>query len=81
MKKFLKDRYVKKVTKHIEEVSHEEDLDETFDEDEVLIFTLPLDEDIQASVPPAHQEENMMSYTLLKNLMMLYSMTLEVKKY
>jgi hypothetical protein len=27
----------------------------------VLIYALPLDEDIQASVPPAHQEENMMS--------------------
>jgi hypothetical protein len=33
----------------------------TFDEDEVLISSLPLDEDIQASTPPAHQEENMMS--------------------
>jgi hypothetical protein len=44
-----------------DEVSHVVDLDETFDEDEVLISSLPLDEDIQASAPPAHQEENMMS--------------------
>jgi hypothetical protein len=44
-----------------DEVSHVEDLDKTFDEDEVLISALPLDEDIQASAPPAHQEENMMS--------------------
>jgi hypothetical protein len=44
-----------------DEVSHVEDPDETFDEDEVLISSLPLDEDIQASAPPAHQEENMMS--------------------
>jgi len=43
------------------EFSNVEDLDETFDEDEVLIFALPFDKDIQASIPPAHQEENMMS--------------------
>jgi hypothetical protein len=44
-----------------DEFSHVEDPDKTFDEDEVLISSLPFDEDIQASVPPAHQEENMMS--------------------
>jgi hypothetical protein len=38
----------------------EEDLDETYDEDEV--YSLPLDEDIHTSTSPAHQEENMMSY-------------------
>jgi hypothetical protein len=27
----------------------------------VIISSLPFDEDIQAFVPPAHQEENMMS--------------------
>jgi hypothetical protein len=34
-------------------------LDETLEE--VPISTLPFDEDIQAFVPPAHQEENMIS--------------------
>jgi hypothetical protein len=50
---------------HIYEESHQEDFDEdldkTFDEDEVLIPALPFDKDIQTLVPPAHQEENMMS--------------------
>jgi hypothetical protein len=45
----------------LEEDPDEENLDETFDEEEVLISTLPFDEDIQAFVPPAHQEENMIS--------------------
>jgi len=44
-----------------DEFSYVEYLDETFYEDEVLIFALPFDEDIQTFVPPAHQEENMMS--------------------
>jgi hypothetical protein len=46
---------------HPEEVSHVQYLDDMFDEDEVLIFAFPLDENIQASVIPAHQQENMMS--------------------
>jgi hypothetical protein len=50
-----------------DEVSHVEDPDETFDEDEVLISSLPLDEDIQASASPAHQEKNMMSYNPFEN--------------
>jgi hypothetical protein len=45
----------------LEEDPDEENLDETFDEEEVLISTLPFDEDIQAFVAPAHQEENMIS--------------------
>ena len=49
----------------IEEDPDEEDSDETYDEDEV--FALPLDEDIQTSAPPAHQEENMMSYDPFEN--------------
>jgi hypothetical protein len=53
---------------HPKEVSHVEDLDETFDEDEVLISSLPLDENIQASAPPAHQEENMMSHDPFEEL-------------
>jgi hypothetical protein len=53
--------YEESYQEYPDEVSHVEDLDETFDEDEVLISSLPFDEDIQASVPPAHQEENMMS--------------------
>jgi hypothetical protein len=51
----------------LDEVYHVVDLDETFDEDEVLISSLPLDEDIQASSSPAHQEENMMSYNPFEN--------------
>jgi len=31
-------------------------------EDEVLVSSLPFDEDIQAFVPPTHQEENKVSY-------------------
>jgi hypothetical protein len=50
-----------------DEVYHVVDLDKTFDEDEVLIYSLPLDEDIQASSSPAHQEENMMSYNPFEN--------------
>jgi hypothetical protein len=49
----------------IEEYPDEEDLDETYDEDEVS--SLPLDEDIQTSASPTHQEENMMSYNPFEN--------------
>jgi hypothetical protein len=35
------------------------------DEDEV--FALPLDEDIHTFAPPAHKEENTMSYNPLEN--------------
>jgi hypothetical protein len=34
----------------------------------VLISSLPFDEDIQAFVPPAHQEDNMMSCNPFENL-------------
>jgi hypothetical protein len=40
------------------ELIHEEDLHE----DEVLLSSLPFDEDIHASIPLTHQEENMISY-------------------
>jgi hypothetical protein len=40
-------------------------MDETYDEDEVS--SLPLDEDIQTSAPPAHQEEKMISYNPFEN--------------
>jgi hypothetical protein len=43
----------------IDEENFEEDIDETYDEDELA--TLPLDEDIQTYAPLAHQEENMIS--------------------
>jgi hypothetical protein len=43
-------------------------MDKAFDEDEVLIYSLPFDEDIQALFPPAHQEENMMIYDPFKDL-------------
>jgi hypothetical protein len=42
--------------------------DETFNEDEVLVSNLSFYEDIQASVPPVHQEENMMSCNPLEDL-------------
>jgi hypothetical protein len=45
----------------LEEDPDEENPNEIFDEEEVLISTIPFDEDIQAFVPPAHQEENMIS--------------------
>jgi hypothetical protein len=64
-----------------DEFSHVEDLDETFDEDEVLISALPFDEDIQAFVPPAHQEENMMSCDPFEDLDDTLFHDLEVKKY
>jgi hypothetical protein len=49
----------------IDEEKIEEDLDETYDEDEVS--SLPLDEDIQTYDTPAHQEENMISYNPFEN--------------
>jgi hypothetical protein len=49
----------------LEEDPDEEDLDEPYDEDKA--FALPLDEYIQTSAPPAHQEENMMSYNPFEN--------------
>jgi len=54
----------------IDEEDLEKDLDEeypneTYDEDEAS--TLPLDEDIQTSTPPAHQEENMIIYNPFEN--------------
>jgi hypothetical protein len=51
-----------------DEFSDVEYPDETFDEDEVLISALPFDEDIQASILPAHQEENMMSCNPFEDL-------------
>jgi hypothetical protein len=41
-----------------------EDFKEAFNKDEVL----PLNEDIQASIPPTHQEENTMSYDPFEDL-------------
>jgi hypothetical protein len=46
----------------------DEDPDEAFDEEEVVISTLPFDEDIWAFVPPAQQEENMMSCNPFEDL-------------
>jgi hypothetical protein len=43
----------------------EEDPDEIYDEEEV--FSLPIDEDIQTFVSPAHQEENMMTCNPFEN--------------
>jgi hypothetical protein len=58
---FPKDEDEENPEEDLNEVSHVEDLNETFDEDEVLIYALPLDEDIQAFAPSTYQEENMMS--------------------
>jgi hypothetical protein len=66
--------YEESYQEYPDEVSHVEDPEETFvsmlplDEDEVLISTLPIVEDIQASDPFAHQEENMMSCNPLEDL-------------
>jgi hypothetical protein len=49
----------------LEEDPNEEDLNETYDEDEV--YSLPLDEVIHTSSSPAHQEDNMMSYNHFEN--------------
>jgi hypothetical protein len=54
-----------------EEVSHE---------DEVMVFAPPFDEVIQASIPPAQEEENVVSHFPFQVLMMLYSMIQKVKK-
>jgi hypothetical protein len=51
----------------LEDDPDEENPDETFVE-EVFISTLPFDKDIQASVPPTHQEENMISYNHFEDL-------------
>jgi hypothetical protein len=55
-----------------EEVIHQQDIDDLIHEeypyeDEVLVSALPFDEDIQSFVPPAHQEENMVSYNPFEN--------------
>jgi hypothetical protein len=50
---------------NLEEDLDEEDPDEMYDEDEV--YSLPLDEDIHTSPPPAHQEEKMISYKPFEN--------------
>jgi hypothetical protein len=46
----------------LDEVSHFEDPNETFNEDKVLVSTLSLHEDIKEFSPPTHQEENMMRH-------------------
>jgi hypothetical protein len=45
-------------THHVEILIHEEDPHE----DEAPLFAPPFDEVIQASIPPAHEEENMVIY-------------------
>jgi hypothetical protein len=60
--------YEESYQEYPDEFSHVEDPNETFDEDEVLISTLPFDEDIQAFIPPTNQEENMMSCNLFEYL-------------
>jgi hypothetical protein len=50
-----------------DEAYHVEDSEEAFNEDEVLSLNDP-DEDIQAAIPPTHQEENTMSYDPFEDL-------------
>jgi hypothetical protein len=50
-----------------DEAYHVEDFEEAFNEDEVLSLNDP-DEDIQAVIPPTHQEENTMSYDPFEDL-------------
>jgi hypothetical protein len=50
-----------------DEAYHVEYSEEAFNEDEVLSLNDP-DEDIQATIPPTHQEENTMSYNPLEDL-------------
>jgi hypothetical protein len=50
------------------DISHVEDPYNTFDEDKVIISSLSFDEDIQASIPLSHQEDNMMSCDLFEDL-------------
>jgi hypothetical protein len=52
-----------------DEVSHVEDPDETFDEDEVLISTLPLDEEIQAPALLTHEDKEMAIFSHTNGLM------------
>jgi hypothetical protein len=50
-------------------------------EDEVMIFSLPFDEVIQEFVPPAREEENMVSHFPHRRFLMIpYSMIQKVKK-
>jgi hypothetical protein len=50
-----------------DEAYHVEDSEEAFNEDEVLSLNDP-NEDIQAIIPPTHQEKNTMSYDPFKDL-------------
>jgi hypothetical protein len=52
---------------YIDESYHVEDSEEAFNEDEVISLNDP-DEDIQAFIPPMHQEENTMSYDPFEDL-------------
>jgi hypothetical protein len=53
--------YEESYQEDIDDVSRARNPDKTFDEDNVLIPDLPLDEDIQAIVSPTDQEENIVS--------------------
>jgi hypothetical protein len=60
------------------EESYQEDLDEfyhvkdpydTFDEDEAVIYVLPLDEDVHVSTPPKHEDKEMVIFSHVGGLM------------
>jgi hypothetical protein len=59
--------YEERFQEDLDEAYHVEDSEEAFNEDEVLSLN-DLDEDIQATIPPTHQEENTMSYDPFEDL-------------
>jgi hypothetical protein len=54
--------YEESYQENLDEFSHVEYLDDTFDKDEVLIFALPLDEDIHTSTHPLHKDKVMIIF-------------------
>jgi hypothetical protein len=60
--------YEESYQEYPDEVSHVEDMENKFDEDEVLISSLPLNQDIHASSPSKNQEEKMMNCDPFKDL-------------
>jgi hypothetical protein len=46
----------------LDEFSHDEDPDDAFDEDEALTSSLPPDDDVHATTPPAHENKVMVVF-------------------
>jgi hypothetical protein len=62
--------YKESYQEDLDEFSHVENLDDTFDEDKALISILPLDEYVHACTPPTHEDKEMVilshAYGLMK---------------